>query len=174
MVRNHFLYSISCLVSFAPLFSLSTLPASHHNRCCCRLLPPLLSHSFSWPLPQNYISLLWLLTSKHVCLFNLMKMVPILILGSLSLNFIVGLILSILTLFLTTPLKHRLLKIPIGNVLMILFAYEFMVLLVPLFLNRLSVSMIVLLMLGLALRTTFKTTKLSVFFTLSLNSMIFP
>ena len=77
MGRNHFLYGISCLGSFAPLFSLTPLPASHHNWCCCRLLP-------------KCIPLLWLLTSKHVYQFNLMKMVPISIslLGSLSLNFI--------------------------------------------------------------------------------------
>src|SRR5688572_22632448 len=46
--------------------------------------------------------------------------------------------------------------------------------LVPLFFNLLFVPTIVLMMLGLELRTIFKTTKLPVYFTLSLNSMRFP
>ena len=110
---------------------------------------------------------------KLVYQSNLMKIAPTLILGSLYSNFIVGLILWMVTFFLMTHLRHRLLKILNGNDLMTSFAHGFMVLLVHPFSNQLFVPMIVLLMLRLVLRTIFKIIKPLGFFILSLNLMKF-
>ena len=178
MARNHFPIWYQELSSFLPLFRLALFLGRQPPHTVVPPTPPPLSSSllfflFSW-LPQKSTLLLQSQTLKHVYPFNLMKKEQILFLGWLSLSFIVGLILWILISFPMTLQKHRFLRTPNDNFLMILSAHRFMVLLVLLFLNRSSVLMIVLLMLGLALRTIFKTTKLPVFLTLSLNSMRFP